>query len=44
MCRNLGLTEHPCTKSRRTGVRVPIVAVKRDNARGAKGCRKMDVE
>ena len=27
----------------RGGVRAPIVAEKRGNARGAKGCRKVDV-
>jgi hypothetical protein len=30
------------TKSRRSGVRTPIVARKPGNAGGAKGCREMD--
>jgi hypothetical protein len=32
------------TKSHRPGVRAPIVAWKRGNARGAKGCREMDAK
>jgi hypothetical protein len=32
------------TKSRRPGVRALIVAWKRGNARGAKGCREMDAK
>ncbi len=31
-----------CGEECRTGVRAPIVALKRGNARGAKGCRKVD--
>ena len=31
-------------RARRTGVRAPIVVMKRGNARGAKGRRKVDAE
>jgi hypothetical protein len=31
-------------KSRRAGVRAPLVALKPGNAGGAKGCRKVDTQ